>query len=131
MVLVIIMIITIITITIIIIIIVIIIILTHPITPLLPLPQELYPADAEHASTGARGFLGNKFRDDVNNLCGSLRSTQPHFIRCIKPNTTRKPLFVEPSLVLNQLQYLAVLDSIRVRRTGFAFREPYPDFFTR
>ena len=39
--------------------------------------------------------------------------------------------FIDPSLVHHQLQYLGVLDSIRVRHTGFSFRTQFVDFYER
>ena len=39
------------------------------------------------------------FRDQLNNLINMLMSTEPSFIRCIVPNTHKKPGEVDPFLV--------------------------------
>lgn len=55
----------------------------------------------------------------------------PHYIRCIKPNETKKPRDWEESRVKHQVEYLGLRENIRVRRAGFAFRRPFSKFLQR
>merc|ERR1712242_378903 len=64
-------------------------------------------------------------------LMGTLHSTEPHFIRCIVPNTHKKPLEVEPPLIMHQLTCNGVLEGIRICMRGFPNRMLYPDFKAR
>merc|ERR1711884_607143 len=64
-------------------------------------------------------------------LMSTLHSTEPHFIRCIVPNTHKKPLEVEPPLIMHQLTCNGVLEGIRVCMRGFPNRMLYPDFKAR
>ena len=80
---------------------------------------------------GSNAFLGSKFKDDMKKLMIALNSTTPQFVRCIKPNALKKQQYVEPELLLHQLRYLGILDSIRIRHSGFSYRVPYATFYDR
>jgi myosin-1 len=55
----------------------------------------------------------------------------PHYIRCIKPNETKKPHDWETDRVRHQVEYLGLKENIRVRRAGFAYRRPFEKFLRR
>lgn len=59
------------------------------------------------------------------------RSTAPHFVRCIVPNETKTPGYMENHVVLHQLRCNGVLEGIRICRKGFPNRLPYGDFKQR
>merc|ERR1719203_1376127 len=67
----------------------------------------------------------------LGELMGILHSTEPHFIRCIVPNTHKQPLMVETVLIMQQLTCNGVLEGIRVCMRGFPNRMLYPDFKMR
>merc|ERR1711892_1608661 len=64
-------------------------------------------------------------------LMGTLHATEPHFIRCIVPNTHKQPLVVETELIMHQLTCNGVLEGIRVCMLGFPNRMLYNDFKSR
>merc|ERR1711988_1802633 len=64
-------------------------------------------------------------------LMHTLHSTEPHFIRCIVPNTHEQPGGVEPELIMHQLTCNGVLEGIRICMRGFPNRMLYPDFKSR
>jgi myosin-1 len=61
----------------------------------------------------------------------ALTACNPHYIRCIKPNNNKAKDFFDPQLVLHQARYLGLLENIRVRRAGYAYRQLYDRFFFR
>jgi len=67
----------------------------------------------------------------LNDLMGTLHSTEPHFIRCIVPNNHKKPLMVETQLIMHQLTCNGVLEGIRICMRGFPNRIMYADFKQR
>uniref|UniRef100_A0A8C2YG16 Myosin heavy chain, skeletal muscle, adult n=1 Tax=Coturnix japonica TaxID=93934 RepID=A0A8C2YG16_COTJA len=71
------------------------------------------------------------FRENLNKLMANLRSTHPHFVRCIIPNETKTPGAMEHELVLHQLRCNGVLEGIRICRKGFPSRVLYADFKQR
>merc|ERR1712050_600694 len=70
-------------------------------------------------------------RESLGRLMTNLRSTHPHFVRCIVPNEHKKPGGVDPHLVLHQLRCNGVLEGIRICRKGYPNRLPYADFKQR
>ncbi|XP_065215434.1 myosin heavy chain, muscle isoform X28 [Planococcus citri] len=71
------------------------------------------------------------YREQLNNLMTTLRSTQPHFVRCIIPNELKQPGVIDSKLVMHQLTCNGVLEGIRICRKGFPNRMVYPDFKLR
>uniref|UniRef100_A0A4W3K1R6 Myosin-7B n=1 Tax=Callorhinchus milii TaxID=7868 RepID=A0A4W3K1R6_CALMI len=69
--------------------------------------------------------------ENLNKLMTNLRSTQPHFVRCIIPNETKTPGVMDPFQVLHQLRCNGVLEGIRICRKGFPNRLLYTDFKQR
>uniref|UniRef100_A0A3B4EEQ8 Myosin heavy chain 7 n=1 Tax=Pygocentrus nattereri TaxID=42514 RepID=A0A3B4EEQ8_PYGNA len=69
--------------------------------------------------------------ENLNKLMTNLRSTHPHFVRCIIPNETKTPGAMENPLVMHQLRCNGVLEGIRICRKGFPNRILYGDFKQR
>ncbi|XP_075904082.1 myosin, heavy chain 7B, cardiac muscle, beta a isoform X2 [Nelusetta ayraudi] len=70
-------------------------------------------------------------KENLNKLMTNLRSTQPHFVRCIIPNETKTPGIMDSFLVLHQLRCNGVLEGIRICRKGFPNRILYAEFKQR
>merc|ERR1711942_361935 len=64
-------------------------------------------------------------------LMNTLYSCEPHFVRCLVPNTHKKPGDVEPPLIMHQLTCNGVLEGIRICMRGFPNRMMYPDYKMR
>jgi len=67
----------------------------------------------------------------LNELMTTLHSCEPHFVRCLVPNTHKKPGDVEPPLIMHQLTCNGVLEGIRICMRGFPNRVGYNDFKSR
>merc|ERR1711887_167055 len=67
----------------------------------------------------------------LGELMTTLHSCEPHFVRCLVPNTHKKPGEVEPPLIMHQLTCNGVLEGIRICMRGFPNRMLYPDFKSR
>lgn len=89
-----------------------------------PFVQKLAP-DASSATVGAR------FKGQLAELMSSLRTTQPHFIRCLKPNSLKVSDTFDGSLVLRQLRYLGLKEVVRIRQLGFPIRRLHKEFYER
>merc|ERR1711988_1273043 len=67
----------------------------------------------------------------LGELMNTLHSCEPHFVRCLVPNTHKKPGEVEPPLIMHQLTCNGVLEGIRICMRGFPNRMLYPDYKMR
>ncbi|KAM4688660.1 unconventional myosin-X [Discoglossus pictus] len=72
-----------------------------------------------------------QFKDSLHSLMATLSTSNPFFVRCIKPNVHKMPDQFDQTLVLNQLRYSGMLETVRIRRAGFPVRRPFYDFYFR
>merc|ERR1712088_309120 len=71
------------------------------------------------------------YKSQLDDLMKTLEATDPAFIRCVVPNTIKKPGFVDSGLVMHQYQCNGVLAGIAICRKGFPNRIMYPEFKER
>ncbi|XP_069814245.1 unconventional myosin-X [Dendropsophus ebraccatus] len=72
-----------------------------------------------------------QFKHSLHSLMATLSTSNPFFVRCIKPNVHKMPDQFDQSVVLNQLRYSGMLETVRIRRAGFPVRRPFHDFYFR
>jgi myosin I len=58
-------------------------------------------------------------------------AAMPHYIRCIKPNDAKAPNLYDDRICLHQVKYLGLLENIRIRRSGYAYRQTFQNFLQR
>ena len=75
--------------------------------------------------------LGNTFKGQLKELMAALSATEPHYVRCIKPNQVNKPGIFETMNVLHQLRCGGVLEAIRISCAGYPSRSQFYDFVER
>ncbi|XP_022524303.1 unconventional myosin-Ib isoform X5 [Astyanax mexicanus] len=68
---------------------------------------------------------GFQFKASVGTLMKNLQTKNPNYIRCIKPNDKKASQVFTDSLVCHQVRYLGLMENVRVRRAGYAFRQAY------
>ncbi|XP_042351161.1 unconventional myosin-Ib isoform X7 [Plectropomus leopardus] len=68
---------------------------------------------------------GFQFKASVGTLMKNLQTKNPNYIRCIKPNDKKAAHIFTESLVCHQVRYLGLMENVRVRRAGYAFRQAY------
>uniref|UniRef100_A0A8C9XX25 Myosin ID n=1 Tax=Sander lucioperca TaxID=283035 RepID=A0A8C9XX25_SANLU len=71
------------------------------------------------------------FKNSMILLVENLACKEPYYVRCIKPNDVKSPLLFEQERCRHQVEYLGLLENVRVRRAGFAYRQTYPRFLQR
>ncbi|XP_055552840.1 LOW QUALITY PROTEIN: unconventional myosin-Ia [Falco cherrug] len=94
--------------------------------------RSLFPeGDPQKVSLKLPPTAGFQFKSSVAMLMKNLYSKNPNYIRCIKPNETKAAMLFTPELVLAQIRYLGLMENVRVRRAGYAFRQLYGPFLQR
>ncbi|XP_069597746.1 unconventional myosin-If [Ranitomeya imitator] len=93
--------------------------------------QSLFPEKMDSDKKSRPTTAGSKIKKQANDLVNTLMKCTPHYIRCIKPNETKRPKDWEESRVKHQVEYLGLKENIRVRRAGFAYRRVFHKFLQR
>lgn len=75
--------------------------------------------------------LGAQFTRQLNSLMSNLHATQPHFIKCIKPNPEKKGGLYIVDDVLTQLRYTGIFGLCKLRQAGYSERPALDEFFSR
>uniref|UniRef100_A0AAQ5Y551 Myosin X, like 3 n=1 Tax=Amphiprion ocellaris TaxID=80972 RepID=A0AAQ5Y551_AMPOC len=75
--------------------------------------------------------VSSQFRDSLHSLMATLSASNPFFVRCIKPNMDKVANQFDPDVVLNQLRYSGMLETVKIRRAGFPVRRTFKDFYSR
>jgi len=98
-----------------------------------PVLAELFPAvigdDAGRKS--GKSSLGGQFRNQLSDLMQKLNTTDPHYVRCVKPNSSKSPEEFNSVMSLEQLRYAGVFEAISIRQQGFPFRYDHEEFIRR
>merc|ERR1712158_278468 len=87
--------------------------------------------DGKKKKKGGGKTVSSVYLVSLVELMTTLYSCEPHFVRCLVPNTHKKPGEVEPPLIMHQLTCNGVLEGIRICMRGFPNRMLYPDFKAR
>merc|ERR1711971_792201 len=80
---------------------------------------------------GGGKTVSSFYKTQLDDLMKTLYATDPAFIRCVVPNTIKKPGYVESGLVMHQYQCNGVLAGIAICRAGFPNKIMYPEFKER
>ncbi|NXB78380.1 MYO1D protein, partial [Donacobius atricapilla] len=71
------------------------------------------------------------FKNSMIALVDNLTLKEPYYVRCIKPNDKKSPQLFDDERCRHQVEYLGLLENVRVRRAGFAYRQTYEKFLHR
>ncbi|XP_062409595.1 myosin heavy chain, fast skeletal muscle-like [Sardina pilchardus] len=96
-----------------------------------PVVEEQGGGGKKKKKGGSMQTVSSQFRENLGKLMTNLRSTHPHFVRCLIPNEIKKPGYMQNFLVIHQLRCNGVLEGIRICRKGFPSRILYGDFKQR
>eukprot|EP01117_Protostelium_nocturnum_P014956 TRINITY_DN574_c0_g2_i1.p1 TRINITY_DN574_c0_g2~~TRINITY_DN574_c0_g2_i1.p1 ORF type:complete len:2184 (+),score=918.74 TRINITY_DN574_c0_g2_i1:142-6693(+) len=78
-----------------------------------------------------KATAATKFKEQLLALVATLTSTSPHYVRCLKPNATKSPNEWDSELVMAQLRYAGMMETIRIRKLGYPIRFNFKDFTDR
>ena len=75
--------------------------------------------------------VSSQFYTSLQELIAKMDPRSPHFVRCLKPNAQSAPNYYYPDFVMNQLRYTGMLETVRIRREGYAYRPTFAEFIKR
>ncbi|GJX26459.1 myosin-15 isoform X1 [Tanacetum coccineum] len=93
----------------------------------------LFPSLPEASSRSSYKFssVASRFKQQLQALMDTLSSTEPHYVRCVKPNSVNRPQTFENTSVLHQLRCGGVLEAVRISLAGYPTRRTYHEFVDR
>ncbi|KAH7656520.1 Myosin ATPase protein [Dioscorea alata] len=89
------------------------------------LPEETSRSSYKFSSVASR------FKQQLQALMETLNATEPHYVRCVKPNSLNRPQKFENQSVIHQLRCGGVLEAVRISLAGYPTRRSYSDFVDR
>lgn len=97
-----------------------------------PFVSGLFPPLPEETSKSSKfSSIGTRFKQQLQSLLETLNATEPHYIRCVKPNNLLKPAIFENNNVLQQLRCGGVMEAIRISCAGYPTRKTFDEFIGR
>ncbi|XP_021172023.2 unconventional myosin-IXAb isoform X2 [Fundulus heteroclitus] len=72
--------------------------------------------------------ISAQFQASLNKLMETLDQSEPYFVKCIRSNAEKLPLRFNDSLVLRQLRYTGMLETVRIRQSGYSIKYTFKDF---
>ncbi|NXJ80028.1 MYO9B protein, partial [Trogon melanurus] len=72
--------------------------------------------------------ISAQFQTSLNKLLETLGKAEPFFIRCIRSNAEKEEMLFDESLVLQQLRYTGMLETVRIRRSGYSAKYTFQEF---
>src|SRR5690606_7906878 len=112
------------------------------INKMMQLGKEVQPQEAQQAAAKAvpaqrgrrtvqkrtQATLAMQFKQQLNDLMAILNTTEPHFVRCMKPNAGKQGRIFDSNLMLAQLRYAGLVEVCRIRQLGLPLRKPHEKF---
>ena len=73
--------------------------------------------------------LSKQFKNQLDDLLKMLSESNPRYVKCIKPNTLKKPKILDSIDVMDQLLCAGVLEAIKIRKKGYNIRRTKEEFY--
>ena len=99
--------------------------------------STLFPAGESASITASKSkalqavTVGTQFKTQLAELLSVIKSTAPHYVRCLKPNDRAASGEIVRNRLVDQLRYGGVLEAVKVARAGYPVRMLLKDFCTR
>uniref|UniRef100_H3DEN5 Myosin IH n=1 Tax=Tetraodon nigroviridis TaxID=99883 RepID=H3DEN5_TETNG len=75
--------------------------------------------------------VATQFKSSLLKLTEILVAKEAWYIRCLKSNESKHPGRFDDVLIRHQVKYLGLMEHLRVRRAGFAYRRKFEVFLKR
>ncbi|XP_004687679.1 PREDICTED: unconventional myosin-IXa isoform X2 [Condylura cristata] len=72
--------------------------------------------------------ISAQFQASLSQLMETLGQAEPYFVKCIRSNAEKLPLRFNDALVLRQLRYTGMLETVRIRQSGYSCKYSFQDF---
>ncbi|CAN0371923.1 unnamed protein product, partial [Laminaria digitata] len=83
-------------------------------------------------------LVTGKFVGSLGSLMAAISETEPHYIRCVKPNEDQLPMSFQArkecmlgAYILEQLNWMGMVQIVEIRQRGFSVRYPHNEFVAK
>lgn len=87
------------------------------------------PSHGADGKSQKKPFVSTHFKAQLEELIITIKTAQPHFVRCVKPNPKNKSDLFDRMTVVEQLRAGGVIEALHVQRSGYPCRFPHQLFF--
>ncbi|KRY13182.1 Unconventional myosin-Va [Trichinella patagoniensis] len=95
------------------------------------LVQLLQTDSCPQLQKSSKRTVGSQFRKSLSTLMDTLNSTNPHYVRCIKPNDEKLPFTFNNARTMQQIAACSLLETLKISAAGHPTRWKYESFFDR
>nr|KAJ3423287.1 Unconventional myosin-Ie [Polyrhizophydium stewartii] len=96
-----------------------------------PFIRTLFPEEIDDSDKKRPTTVSFKIKNQTQELVDTLMRCVPSYVRCIKPNETKRAKDWDSKRVEHQVRYLNLKENIKVRRAGFCYRNTFDKFLRR
>ncbi|XP_046882731.1 unconventional myosin-IXb isoform X4 [Hypomesus transpacificus] len=75
--------------------------------------------------------ISAQFQASLNKLLETLGKAEPFFIHCLRSNAEKKEMHFDESLVRKQLRYTGMLETVRMRKSGYGAKYTFKEFLEK
>ncbi|XP_045181128.2 myosin-I heavy chain-like isoform X2 [Mercenaria mercenaria] len=93
--------------------------------------EDLSGRQSISRTTRGKPTVGDTFKHQLSALVDILSTTNPWYVRCIKPNNMKKANSYVDKDVIVQLSYSGMLDIIRIKREGYPVHVSLENFLDK
>ena len=93
--------------------------------------NKVFPEEVDRDNRKRPSTASDKIKNSAQSLVTTLKGCEPSYIRCMKPNSNKSPKEYDLKMMHHQVVYLGLLENIKVRRAGFAYRQTFEIFMNR
>ncbi|XP_056614043.1 unconventional myosin-IXb isoform X3 [Triplophysa dalaica] len=72
--------------------------------------------------------ISAQFQTSLGKLLETLGRAEPFFIRCLRSNAEKKEMCFDEALIVQQLRYTGMLETVRIRRSGYGAKYTFQEF---
>ncbi|KAI7790960.1 putative unconventional myosin-IXb [Triplophysa rosa] len=72
--------------------------------------------------------ISAQFQTSLSKLLETLGRAEPFFIRCLRSNAEKKEMCFDEALIVQQLRYTGMLETVRIRRSGYGAKYTFQEF---
>ncbi|XP_059420240.1 unconventional myosin-IXb-like [Carassius carassius] len=72
--------------------------------------------------------ISAQFQASLSKLLETLRKAEPFFVQCIRSNGDKREMHFDDALVLQQLRYTGMLQTVQMRKSGYGAKFTFKEF---